>query len=156
MQLAELNIARPRYALDDPRIAPFMAALDAVNAIAERADGFVWRLTGDGNDATDLSVATEPDAIVNLSVWRDAEALEHFVWNTVHHRFYRRREEWFADYRNAYFVMWWVPDGHRPGLAEAMERLHHLRAFGSTDHAFGWDHLPALNRWREGRCSGAA
>lgn len=155
MPLAELNIARPRYALDDPRIADFMAALDRINALAERSDGFLWRLKGDGNDATDLALATDPGGIVNISVWRDAAALEHFVWNTVHHRFYRRRDEWFDDYRTAYFVMWHVAEDHRPALAEAAERLGHLRAHGSTDHAFGWEHLP-LTRWREARCSGAA
>jgi hypothetical protein len=156
MPLAELNIARPRYPLDDPRLLDFMSALDRVNALAERSDGFLWRLKGDGNNATDLAIPAEPGAIVNISVWRDAAALEHFVWNTVHHRFYRRRSEWFDDYRTAYFVMWHVADGHRPTLAEAAERLAHLRAFGSTDHAFGWDHLATLTRWREGRCAAGA
>ena len=36
--LAEFNIARLRYDPDDPRVAPFMKALDAVNAAAESTD----------------------------------------------------------------------------------------------------------------------
>ena len=27
-----------------------------------------------------------------------------------------------------YFVMWWVPAGHRPTMQEAIERLEHLNA----------------------------
>ena len=30
----------------------------------------------------------DPMVIVNMSVWRDAESLERFVWNTVHKQFY--------------------------------------------------------------------
>jgi len=151
--IAELNIATPRYALDDPRIAEFMNALDRVNAVAERSPGFVWRLKGEGNDATELTLEAAPGAIVNLSVWRSAADLEHFVWNTVHHRFYRRREAWFEPPRAAMFVMWPVPAGHRPSLAEAWDRLAHLRTFGPTDYATGWEGLPELWRWRERRCA---
>lgn len=141
MHLAELNVARPKYALDDPRIADFMNALDRVNALAERSPGFVWRLTGTGNDATDLRLPGEPDTMLNISVWENGESLKHFVWNTVHRRFYRRKAEWFEHLSLPYFVMWAVPPGHRPGAAEACDRLMHLRAHGPSDHAFGWERL---------------
>jgi hypothetical protein len=42
--LAQLNVARMRYLLDDPRMSGFTNALDPVNAIADATDGFVWRL----------------------------------------------------------------------------------------------------------------
>ena len=32
---------------------------------------------------------------VNLSVWESVEALERFVWATVHKQFYNRKGEWF-------------------------------------------------------------
>ncbi|WP_157015961.1 DUF3291 domain-containing protein [Mesorhizobium xinjiangense] len=153
MHLAELNIARPRYRLDDPRMAGFTDNLDRVNAVAERSPGFVWRLIGEGNDATDLHLDDDPDAIVNLSVWESAEALENFVWNTVHKQIYRRRNDWFPAFGRPYFVMWHVPIGHRPTLAEAGSRLDHLRRHGSSDHAFGWEGLPHLKRWMEARCA---
>ncbi len=35
---------------------------------------------------------------VNLSVWESVEALERFVWQTVHKRFYGRRAEWFEHF----------------------------------------------------------
>lgn len=38
--------------------------------------------------------------------------------------------------RESFQVMWWVPDGHRPTVTEAEERLAHLREHGPTAHAF--------------------
>lgn len=155
MHVAQLNIARPLYPLDDPRIADFMQALDRVNAVAERSDGFVWRLKGEGNDATDLVFDVEPDAIVNMSVWESVDALQRFVWTTVHRRFFDRKAEWFRNAGQRDFVMWWVEPGHVPTLAEAAARLEHLRQNGSTDHAFGWDHV-APQRWLGRVTDGAA
>lgn len=146
MHVAELNIARPLYPLHDPRLGAFVNALDRVNAVAERSEGFVWRLKGAGNDATDLAFPSEPDAIVNMSVWESVDALQRFVWTTVHRRFFDRKPEWFRIGAERDFVMWWVEPGHRPSLEEGAARLAYLRANGSTDHAFGWDHV-APTRW---------
>ena len=146
MHVAELNIARPLYPLDDPRIAEFMEALDRVNAVAERSEGFVWRLKGEGNDATHLPYEAEPGAIVNMSVWESVDALQRFVWTTVHRRFVDRKPQWFAKAPTRDFVMWWVEPGHVPTLPEATGRLERLRRVGSTDEAFGWDHVPP-RRW---------
>lgn len=155
--LAQLNIARLAYDQDDPRVADFMNALDRVNAVAERSPGFVWRLKDDeeGN-ATQIRFPGEEDEgrlIVNMSVWESPEALENFVWNTVHKQVYRRRGEWFEAMKPAYFTMWWVPVGHVPTVEEAAARLEHMRAHGGSDHAFGWDYLPHIQRWREERCA---
>src|SRR5262249_46648651 len=85
--LAQLNIGRLRYPTDDPRMAGFMNNLDFVNAIAERTPGFVWRLKDESNNATAIRPFADPDMAVNLSVWESIEALERFVWQTVHKRF---------------------------------------------------------------------
>lgn len=148
MALAQVNIARPRFALDDPRMAGFTDALDRVNAIAERSQGFVWRLKGEGNDATDLAFPADPSAIVNMSLWRDVDCLQRFVWTTIHRRFFDRKAEWFGpgDPERPDFVMWWVEPGHRPTLDEAAARLALRRREGSTDLAFGWEHV-SPKRW---------
>ncbi|WP_290779037.1 DUF3291 domain-containing protein [Hoeflea sp.] len=153
MHVAELNIARPRYPLEDERMAGFTNNLDRINALAERSSGFVWRLTGDGNDATDLVFPDEPDAIVNISVWESAAALEHFVWNTVHAKIYNHKDRWFPAFGKPYFVMWPVAVGHRPKLDEAFARLNQLTVHGNTDEAFGWDGLPQLKSWMEKNCA---
>ena len=150
--LAELNIGRIRYPLDDPRMADFVNNLDLVNGLAERSQGFVWRLKDENGSATSIRVFDDPLIIVNVSLWENAESLERYVWQTVHKRFYGRRHEWFDKFEGPYFVMWWVPAGHRPSIQEAIERLDHLKHHGPTDHAFGWESLPSAQLWKSARC----
>ena len=151
--LAQLNIGRLRHPLDDPRMADFADNLDRVNGIADRSEGFVWRLKDDSGSATGIRAFDDPCIIVNVSLWESVEALERYVWQTVHKRFYGRRQEWFDRYEGPYFVMWWVPRGHRPTVAEALARLDHLKLHGPSDYAFGWQSLPAAQLWRTARCA---
>jgi len=62
-----INVGRLVAPHDDVRAAPFFAALERVNALAEAAPGFVWRLQGEGGNATDLQPTTDPLFIVNMS-----------------------------------------------------------------------------------------
>ena len=153
MHLAQLNIGRLRYEIDDPRMAAFVDNLAMVNGLAERTPGFVWRYQDtSGNSIDTRPFAGDPRMAINLSVWESVEALERFVWQTLHKRFYGRRTEWFEHLERPYFVMWWVAAGHRPTVQEAVERLEHLRLHGSSDHAFGWESLPAAQMWKAARC----
>ncbi len=74
--LAQINVARARAPLTDPRLADFVAQLDQINALADRGPGFVWRLQTDAGNATDIEVSDDPQLIVNMSVW---ERLEHLA-----------------------------------------------------------------------------
>jgi len=152
MNLAELNIGYFRYPAEDARMAGFMDNLERVNAIAERSDGFIWRLKDDSGNATAIRPFPDENMALNLSVWRDAESLEHYVWNTVHKQFYAKRAEWFQLMSAHHFVMWWVEEGHLPTPQEAKERLDHLRENGDSDFAFGWSHLPHVKLWQQARC----
>jgi hypothetical protein len=151
--LAELNIGRLRYEIDDPRMADFMDNLAVLNSLAERSPGFVWRYQDDSGNATNTRPFDDPRIAINMSLWESVESLESYVWQTVHKRFYGRRLEWFDRFEGPYFVMWWVPHGHRPTIAEAMARLDHLRNQGPSDYAFGWESLPAAQLWRTARCA---
>ena len=151
--LAELNIGRIRYELDDPRMAGFTDNLALVNGIAERSSGFVWRYTDESGNATNTRPYGDPLMIVNVSVWENVESLEKYVWQTVHKRFYSRRHDWFAKMDQSYLVMWWVPIGHRPTMQEAIARLEHQRANGASEHAFGWESLASAQMWKAARCA---
>ncbi len=114
----------------------FINNLDRVNAIAEQSPGFVWRLVGDGNDATDVNPFEDQEMIVNLSVWESIESLSAFVYRNKQHReIMRRRAEWFS-HIDVYLVLWWIPKGHIPTVEEAVKKLAHLQAFGPSDKAF--------------------
>jgi hypothetical protein len=136
-QLAELNVARLRAPIDSPELKDFVANLDRINALAESSEGFVWRLQGEGNDATSMRPMGE-DIIVNMSVWRDAESLKNYVYRSGHVEVMRRRKEWFERMVEAYLVMWWVPQGRYPTVEEAIRKLELLRANGPTPEAFNF------------------
>lgn len=159
MHLAELNIGRLVAEPGDPRVAEFMAALDRVNGLGKRMPGFVWMMEGSGEPGTgntENCVGGDPRTVANLTVWQTGEDLERFVWGTVHRQFYERRAEWFDVLGEMHFVMWWVPDGHRPSLEEGLDRLEHLKKHGASDHAFGWQHLPEARLWKAGACGSLA
>jgi hypothetical protein len=151
MHLAELNIGKFRFPTTDPRMAGFMDNLDRVNALAERSPGFVWRLKGDNNNATDLRVGD--DYAVNMSVWETPEALENYVFKTVHVQFYKNRADWFDLMEKPHMVFWWVPEGHQPQLQEAMDRLEMFEKNGPTEEAFGWAEVIDVERWKSQRCA---
>jgi len=139
--LAQVNIGRLRAPLDSPQLAGFMAALDPVNALADAAPGFVWRLqTEDGNAtavrAFEWDQAGSAGVIMNMSVWESVEALAAFVYSEQHRQVLRRRREWFERMQEAYLALWWIPRGQVPTTADAEGRIRHLRAHGPTALAF--------------------
>src|SRR5262245_60871172 len=138
-ELAQMNVARLRAPLDSPQLADFINALDRINAIADRAPGFAWRLQDESGNATTLQPMGE-DIIVNMSVWKDAKSLQAFVYRSDHAGVMRRRREWFEK-MDLYMVLWWVPAGHRPSPEEGVERLTLLRSRGPGAEAFTFGNL---------------
>lgn len=134
-ELAQLNVAVMRSPLDSPPMADFVANLDRINALAEQSPGYVWRLQSDDGDATAFRPLGE-HVLVNLSVWRDVESLAEYVYRSAHVEILRRRREWFDRMESSHMVLWWVPEGHRPDVAEALARLEQLRADGPSAAAF--------------------
>ncbi len=134
-QLAQLNIATMKESLESPSMADFVANLDRINALAEQSPGFVWRLKDEGGDATMIRPFGD-SVIVNMSVWSDLESLSSYAFRSAHVEIMRRRREWFERMAEAYAVLWWVPRGHRPTVAEAAERLAMLREKGASPQAF--------------------
>jgi hypothetical protein len=136
-----------------------MANLDRINGMGKRMPGFVWMMEGSGESGTgntENAIGGDPQFVANMTVWEGVEQLETFVWGTIHKQFYERRQEWFEVMGDMHFVMWWVPEGHRPTLDEGLDRLEHLKANGDSDHAFGWAHLKDAARWRSERCAQVA
>jgi hypothetical protein len=137
-QLAQINIGRLVAPYGSPPVAEFVAALPKINALADAQAGFVWRLTGAGDDATDIQAFDDPMLAMNMSVWESLEALAAFVYRSEHRDFMRRRGEWFEAPDQAYMALWWVPAGHRPTPAEGRARLEALRRDGPTPFAFSF------------------
>ena len=133
--LAQINIGILKGEIGTPIVEGFVANLDRINALAESQPGFVWRLTGEGNNATDVRIFDDPLLALNLSVWTDVESLAAFVYRSDHLTVMRRRAEWFES-MELYMCLWWVPAGHTPTPQEGAERLETLRRLGPTAGAF--------------------
>jgi hypothetical protein len=147
--LAEVNMGRILGSMDGPVMAEFAANLDRINALAESSEGFVWRLKDESNNATSIPVTDDPFLIVNLSVWRTIDDLFAYVYRSPHAEYVRRRAEWFERMREMMMAFWYVPAGHEPTVAEAMERVEHIRRNGPTPYAFTFKRRYSVEEARE-------
>ncbi|MDP3736499.1 MAG: DUF3291 domain-containing protein [Hyphomonadaceae bacterium] len=131
--IAQINVAIFRVAREDPVNADFEVALGEVNALAEASPGFVWRMTGEGEN-------DDPQVTVNMTVWESIDALAAFAYrNATHRGVMRRRKEWFIE-MPAYLALWWVPSGTVPTLSEGRAKLELIGRVGPTEDAFDFKH----------------
>jgi GNAT superfamily N-acetyltransferase len=137
VHVAQINIGTMLAATDDPRVAEFMDALARVNALADAASGFVWRLQTDSGNATEIQIFPNPLTLVNMSVWESVDALKAYVYRSEHMEFFRRRAAWFApDAKRV--ALWHVAAGTIPQLDEAVRRVEFLERNGNSPYAFGF------------------
>ena len=134
-ELAQLNIGVARGPIDSPVMADFVANLERINALAEQSPGFGWRLQTEEGDATALR-PLDDKTLINMSVWKDVTSLRNYVYRTAHAEILVRRKEWFERMAESHMVLWWVREGHRPSIAEALSKLELLRREGPTPKAF--------------------
>ncbi len=138
--LAQLNLGLFRAPLESDEMAEFRLAFEPINAIAEATPGFVWRLRSEeGLSSSYVAVPGLDDPLwaPNLSVWESFEALQHFMYQSGHGSYLRRRNEWFQRPDGLTNVLWWITPGEVPPLADAVRRLRHLEAHGPSHE--GWD-----------------
>ncbi|MEO1458549.1 MAG: DUF3291 domain-containing protein [Pseudomonadota bacterium] len=140
--IAEFNIGRLLHDWEDPRVAPFVRALDRVYALAEAAPGYVWHLPGEEmgrvQDDPDGPLKGDPRIACTLSVWESVEALAIFSLTGVHGAFVQRGPAWFEAWDTPRLVIWQIADGTRPTVAEGVARLDRLTREGAGTHAFDW------------------
>src|SRR6185436_9803067 len=105
---------RLKAPLDSPELAAFVAAIEPINAIADQAPGFIWRLKNAYDGASPLRVFDDDSVLVNMSTWRSLEALTDYVYRTGHTEIMRRRREFAAPIADATLALWWVPRDHEP------------------------------------------
>ncbi len=123
--------------IDSRQMADFVTRIDKVNARAEAARGFVWRLQEPVSQAVLRRVFGESDLLVNLSVWESAPDLRAFVFQDDRHaEALRGRRSWFAASDEPMEVCWWMAEGSIPTLREAAARLALLRSQGPGREAF--------------------
>jgi hypothetical protein len=136
--LAQCNIVKLKAPLDSPTVAGFVAALDPINAVADAAPGFVWRLKSDDGNATSIRVFADDQILLNMSVWESTEALRIYVYKSDHKEVLRRRREWADRFEGVQSALWWTRAGTVPEPTEAVARLEALGRLGPTEYAFSF------------------
>lgn len=150
--LAQINVGKAQHSMDDARMDGFTSRIEAINAVADRSAGFVWRLQSDTGNALDIIVTDDPLFNINMSVWETIADFENFVWKTAHAKVYAGKTAWFEHSNVPVTALWWVPIGHTPTPEQALQRLYHLREHGPSETSFSWESLPNVALWRESRC----
>lgn len=135
-QLAQINIAQARDAMDSDSMKGFIERLNEINSIADNAPGFIWRLQSEEGDATAIRAFDNPLLLINMSVWEDIESLKTFVYKTSHVELIQDREAWFGKMLQAHQALWWVPRGHIPTIEEGKQKLDYLQQHGPGKAAF--------------------
>ncbi len=110
--VAQVNISHLLAPLDDPKIAEFVAKLEPINALADKAPGFVWRLTSESGNATDIAYNDDPFVIVNMAVWESIAALRDFAYKSNHAKVFRDGPKWFEKMDKPSYCLWRIPVGH--------------------------------------------
>ena len=134
--LAQVNIAQMLAPIDDPVMSDFVNNLERINAIADDAEGFVWRLQGEADNALAIRAFEDNMLIINLSVWKDIDSLFNFTYNSDHISVLKRKKEWFDKMETMHMAFWYVPENHIPSPEEAKERLDYINKHGDTPYAF--------------------
>ncbi|WP_250458865.1 DUF3291 domain-containing protein [Microbulbifer litoralis] len=134
--LAQVNIGRARAPLDSPVMQGFVDQLDAINALADRSPGFVWRLQTEEGDATSLQVFDDERIIVNMSVWESLASLRDYVYSGEHLQVLKDKKQWFEKMPGPTLALWWIPAGSTPTVGDARRALDLLGERGPTAAAF--------------------
>lgn len=134
--IAQMNVGRLREPVESPATAGFMDALDPVNALADAAPGFLWRLQTESGNATEVRIFDDPLMIVNLSLWESIDALRAFAFSGPHLAVLRQRREWFTRWDGPSSVLWWHEADVMPTPEEGLQRLALLASLGPTTEAF--------------------
>jgi heme-degrading monooxygenase HmoA len=133
--LAQVNIGLPIEPVESERLRGFMEMLEPINALADTAAGFVWRLQTEDGDATAIRAFEDERLIINVSVWESVETFAAFVYGPEHSAVMRQRRSWFVPMQ-VYTAMWWISAGTLPTPADAVARLDLVTEFGPTPEAF--------------------
>ena len=140
--IAQINIAKMiGNTINDPEMNDFVSQLDAINALAEHSNGFVWRLKAGNGNATELNPYNDDRIIVNFSVWQSINQLKAYVYNSAHAGVMRDRKKWFEKFGKPYYALWYAKEGTLPSVEEAVKRLEYLQQHGCSAYAFDFSNI---------------
>lgn len=145
--IAQINVGRMVAPIESEEMSGFAERLDEINALADEAEGFVWRLQTEEGDATGIRVFDDDLIIVNMSVWESLEALHEYTYKTAHAQLIKGRKNWFQKMTVPHMAIWYIPAGYIPTAEEAQAKLDVLNEHGANPMAFTFAHSFTIDDW---------
>jgi hypothetical protein len=133
--LAQVNIAKRLAPMDDPIMQDFINNVERINAIADEAEGFIWRMQDEDKDLG-AEIFKDDTLLINMSVWNDLECLFDYTYKSGHIEVFKRKKEWFSKMKMVHMAFWYIPEGYEPTFQDAKSRLDYLNKYGDTPYAF--------------------
>jgi Domain of unknown function (DUF3291) len=134
--ISQVNVAQAKADMGSEVMQGFVSRLDEINALADSANGFIWRLKEDSGSATAIRVFDDPLLLINMSVWANLESLKNYVYKSLHVELIKDRDAWFNKMGESHQALWWIPAGHFPSIEEAQKQLEYIRKHGPSAQAF--------------------
>ena len=135
--IAQVNIAIALDELDSIRLSSFVARISEINAIAEQAPGYIWRLQTNSLEEQKIrDLFGEERLVFNLSLWQNIESLKNFVYKSMHLELLKNKNEWFNSLSHSHQALWWIEKGKYPTVEEAKDKLELLDRSGVSEEVF--------------------
>jgi hypothetical protein len=135
--LAQVNIAKRLAPLDDPIMQDFINNVERINRIADKSDGFKWRMQNEDKDLA-MDIFKDDSLVINISVWENLEALFKYTYNSGHIDVFKRKKEWFSKMKMTHMAFWYVSHDYKPTFEDAKARLDYMNTHGDTPYAFSF------------------
>jgi hypothetical protein len=135
--LAQVNIAKRLAPMDDPIMQDFINNVEKINAIADEAEGFIWRMQDEDKDLG-ADIFQDDTLLINMSVWESLVSLFNYTYKSGHIEVFKRKKEWFSKMKMVHMAFWYIPEGYEPTFQDAKQRLDYLNKYGDTPYAFSF------------------
>ncbi|MBD8514048.1 DUF3291 domain-containing protein [Photobacterium sp. CAU 1568] len=136
--LAQFSISLARYSFSDEKMQGFVSRLTEINELADKSQGFIWRLKSDDGNSTSFRGYSDPNIYLNLSVWDSIENLREFVFKSNHVELFRKGKTWFHNLNGPITALWWIKEGEIPTIEDGISRLESIKNLGPTSWAFNF------------------
>ena len=136
--LAQVNIAKVLAPMDNPLMKDFVDSLDAIYKISDSHGGFIMSINNEDRPTEFREAFPDDSFMVNISVWKDLDALFDFTYKSGHVEIFKRKKEGFSKIEMKYMACRYFPEGQVPTHEEAKQRLNYVNKHGYTPYAFSF------------------
>ena len=138
-QLAQANYGQWKQDVIREIVQEFYDRAAPIMQSAVESGGFVWSNEGGFyQDQRTVAAFDNHLIIFNMTVWETFEDLKRFVFNQIHTAVMSDRDKWFDKMPKQVSVMWWVKNGERPTIAQALQKIDLINQIGPSSQAFNF------------------